>query len=610
MSLRITPRGFVPAVALRGDGELVVERDTLAAPGDRFASALELAAIASDDVATPMIAAAGGSVIAQRRLISRIQRELRLAARRHRGARRVRTESAAATILLDLFVGARARVRAATTLRRDALDAYRAIMTSTRSTRLFESMTANLDRRRALLDDDGRAALDAAWATILPQAPPYASWFGGDGHGDGTLRVLCQVQDVFFPLWQHELRTLGFRSDGHGTRKRIKYAREDVVAGRTTRIEIDYVEKGEGIFTAMHDPRVDAVCFLGHSDWWARVPRNLAHAPDQVGDKLLVLVMCFGKHFYHALHERYPRAHIVTTKDPTEDPEDVALFRHLFAGISARKSWAAIRRGSIADRRTADNFIFPGDARYVAGVLDEDRDGRLDRFDRFCNVGAPRQLAAVTGEQAFVPDPPALHPRGAELDPRELDGGPVFEAALMLNSLSYDNYWLDQVNQDQRVVSGGWHHVAPGDFTATRFATARMVGERREVVRMSVSTRYARAPQPALTAMVVYDGWSWLAQQLPRRARLSPIDRSVMGVMLVAHALANSDYHRPEEVFHAFVRRWGLPAHLSFATAVKTIETDDRWESGSPRAVARFQEQLPPAALTRWRQLLGEVGGK
>src|SRR5262249_43638691 len=156
---------------------------------------------------------------------------------------------------------------------------------------------------------------------------------------------------------------------------------------------------------------------------------------------------------------------------------------------------------------TADNFIFPTDARYVAGVIDEDRDGRLDRFDRFCNVGARRRVAPIGGDLGLVPDPPNLHPRGAELEPRELDGGPVLEAALMMNSLSYDNRWLDMVNQDQRVVAGGWHHAAPGDFACARFATAKQHG--REIVRMTVSTRYARAPQPALTAMVVYEGWRY-----------------------------------------------------------------------------------------------------
>ena len=127
----------------------------------------------------------------------------------------------------------------------------------------------------------------------------------------------------------------------------------------------DRLQNFEGIFTAMQDPRTDVVMFLGHSDWWARVPRNLARAPDQVGETLLVLIMCFGKHFYHALHERYPRAHIVTTRDPTEDPEDVAMLGHLFDGIAARKSDAAYPDRELA--RHAVEFAECQGQAFVAG---------------------------------------------------------------------------------------------------------------------------------------------------------------------------------------------------------------------------------------------------
>ncbi len=562
---RLTPIGFHPRVTLHADGSLGVERRTLSAPADPFASGLELAAIAIDEHG----GLAPAPLARRARLVARIARRL--------GENpSLRTRSAAATVLLELAIQSRP-------LRREALAAYLALLERTRSVELRDSMTFNLDRARPHLDAAARDALAAAWERVLPASPPYAAWFSGKR----DLRVLCQVQEVFFVGWQRAFRRLGFRPEGR------RLVRDD----GDTRIVVDYRQKGEGIFTAMADPQTDVVMFLGHSDWWARVPRNLASAPDQVGDKLLVLIMCFGKHFYHSLHARYPRAHVVTTKDPTEDPEDEALLRHLFDGISARRSWAAIRRAARADRVTEDNFIFPIDARYVAGVIDTDRDGRLDRLDRFCNLGARRVLAPAAGEEGFVPDPPGLHPRGAELSPRELDGGPVLEAALMLNSLSYDNYWLDQVNQDQRVVAAGWHNVAPADFAAARFAPARLDG--RDVVRMTCSTRYAHAAQPVLTAMVVYEGWRWWAGRLPRRDAPSALETTVMGILLVAHALANADYPCPEAVFHAWLRRWGFPAHVPYDEAVKAVEADPDWESGSPRAVARYLATLPASARDR-----------
>ncbi len=571
------------------DGRLRAERDALSSPGDGLASGLEFAAIAADDLGAPVFRRA--PLREQRALVGRI-------ARRMKRERSPRTQSAAATVLLDVFEGAPAKEGAA--LRQLAMKAYLSLLARVRVPQLRESMTANLDRVSRKLDRAEKAALDRAWDEILPHAPPYAAWFGGDGDGDGTLRVCCQVQDVFFEAWRHQMRRLGFRADGSGTRTRIRYTRVDRVGGRETTIIVDYLDKAQGIFQPMHDPRYDAVIFCGHSDWWARVPRNLAIAPDQVGEKLLVVIMCFGKHFYHSMHARYPRAHIVTTKDPTEDPEDEAMLRHLFAGISARKSWLAIRRDSDKDRTTADNFIFPCDWRYVAGVTDDDRDGRLDRFDRFCNLGAKKVLARAAGfEQAFEPDPPGLHPRGAELHPRELDGGPVLEAALMMNSLSYDNQWLDMINREQRVACGGWHEAAPGDFACARLARSG------EIVRLTCSTRYARAPQPALTAMVVYEGWTYFAEALPGTKRPSPLDRAVMGVLLVAHALGNADYPRPDEWFHAWLRRRGFPAGFAWDDAYKLVEFDEDWESGSPKSVARYKRALPPRTLERLALLVG-----
>ena len=593
MTRAITPASFHPKVELRSDGALAVERATLSAPEDAFASGLELAAIAADTIGHPLFARA--PLAWQARLVARVGRHLTKHPRDLRGT------SAAATVLLDVFEGARARTTAARALRRDALAAYLTLLERVSNVPLRDSMTFNLDRCRELLDVEGRATLAAAWHRILPPAPPYAAWFPA---GSGTLRVLCQVQDVFFESWRYFFRTLGFRPDGTGTARRIRYVREDHVGATTTRIVVDYVNKGRDMFTAMRDPTIDVVMFLGHSDWWARVPRDLADAPDQVGAKLLVVIMCFGKHFFHALHTRYPDAHIVTTKDPTEDPEDVAMLRHVFAGIGARKSWRAIHRAASADAKVEHNFIFPDDARYVAGVMDEDRDGRLDRFDRFCNVGARRTLAPTGTETSFIADPIGLHPRGAELDPRELDGGPILEAALMLNSLSYDNWWLDQVNRDQRVVAGGWHHAAPGDLAATRFVADHRDG--RPIVRLTVSTRYARATQPALTAIVVYEGWCWWARRVSRKHRPSPRDTAIMGMLLVAHALGNADYHQPEDVFHAFLRRWGFPAHVSFRQAYSLVEYDEDWESGSPKSVDHFAKTLAPAMLERLVGLLDQ----
>lgn len=595
----LTPPGFHPAVTIDDAGLLVGERDTLTGWGDAFASGLELWAIAHDERGRPLATEAKVPRAWQRKVVERIARQRA----NRRGARRLRFEAASATVLLDLYEGA---ARTDRVLARAALHEYGDILHRTISHRLRASMVANLDRLHRLLDDEGRALYATGRQRVTPSTPPYRTWFADDRT---EVRLLCQVQDQFFVAWKAVLRRLGFKLVRTLGPRRLRYQRIDVVDGVTTRFVVDYVQKGEGIFASLHDPRYEGVCFLGHSDWWARVPRNLAQAAahvehDDGRDKLLILVLCFGKHFYNALRERFPRAHIITTKDPTEDPEDEAMFEHLLAGIAARRSWRVIADAARKDRRTADNFIYPGDDRYVAGVADEDRDGRLDRFDRFCNVAGYRELEPATGELAFLPDPPTLHPRGVDLAPRELDGGKVLEAALMLNSLSYDNQFLDTVNQDQRVVAAGWHVPRPGDFRCTRFEPARLDGH--DVLRMSCSVRYARAAQPALTAMAVYEGWVHFAGKLrlSKRRRLDVIDVALMGLMLVAHALANASYDDHETYFRAFVRRYGFPGRLPLARVLEHVEADHAWESGGHRAIAKLRGELSSAQLTRLERLL------
>jgi len=573
MSTSLAPHGFYPPIALDSSGLLSIK-----VPDSSFARALIVSAIAIDEMGKPLFAKQ--PLPRQRALVSRIKRALRDDDHC--------VTSAAATVLLNVCEGARHAK-----LRSEALDAYFQILGRTKSRRLRESMVLNLDRAKRVLDDDGRVELARLWQRVSPTHPPYDAWFG---NGKNVLRISCQVQDVFYATWRKIFRKEGFRTTATKGARHVVF--EKTIEGTTFRI--DYRQKAERIFGPMHDPHVDVDLFLGHSDWWARVPRNLEHAPAQRGAKLLILILCFGKHFYHSLRERYPKAFVITSKDPTEDPEDVVMLRHLFDGIAKRKSWLAIRRSVDSDPKSEKNFVMPGDTHYLAGVNDEDRDGKIDRFDRFCAVRRPARESSDGTEESFVADPLDVHPRGVAVHPRELDGSTAFEAALMLNSLSYDNFYLDQVNQDQRVVSGGFHLPRPGELDVIRIAKGKRDG--REILRMTVNARYARATQAALTAMVTYEGWQWFAKTLKRKQRLSPLDTNLMGIVLVAQSLANANFKHPDEVFAAFLRRFGFP-DIPFHTVEKTIEVDDRYESGSPKSIRALKKALPSPLLDRLEQL-------
>jgi hypothetical protein len=215
----LTPPGFHPGDdrRRRPPGRRARHADRL---GRRVRVGLELWAIAHDERGRPLAAAARvpRRVAAQGGRAHRRQRAAR------RGTHRLRFEAAAATVLLDIFEGAARGDRA---LAQDALHEYGDILHRTTSHRLRASMVANLDRVRRLLDDAGRALLATGRQRVTPSTPPYRAWFA-DGRTE--VRLLCQVQDVFFADWKTVFRRLGFRVVRQVDAKRIHYRRDDVVA--------------------------------------------------------------------------------------------------------------------------------------------------------------------------------------------------------------------------------------------------------------------------------------------------------------------------------------------------------------------------------------------
>jgi hypothetical protein len=593
VKVTLTPESFYPEVCIDASGYLLARTQDSLPKTLAFAHGLELAAIAIDDMGRPVFSRL--PVTWQSRLFRHIKHVLE-----DKGARPsqktfdwLRLKSAAATVLLNMAEGLR-ESRKTSDLQQEIFDSYFRLLEQTESHLVRQFMVTNLDRAKRILDREYKADLDTWLKKLYPQKPPYDSWFQG---GSNVVNIVCQVQDVFYKPWQKFIRNQGFRQVRHAS-KRVTLERRVIVRDIETIFRIEYLKKAEDIFTPMANPKVDIVVFIGHSDWWARVPRNLKEAPDQKGAKLLLLILCFGKDFYHSLRERYPKAHIVTSKDPTDDPEDHVLVKHLFRGIAERKTWRKIQQDTDRDPKNPDkNFIFPNDARYIASCLDEDHDGRVDLYDRFCNVGGIIVPALQNIEENFVPDPLEVHPRGIEFHPQEVDGSKVFEAVLILNSLAYDNFFLDQANPNQTVVSAGWHLPRFGELEAIRVVKARR--DRHRILRLTVNIRYARAAQSAITAMVVYEGYQYFSKLKKLQNQL---DTALMGITLVAHALDNANYPEPEKMFYVFLRRYGFPK-IDFKQVLDVVEADPNWESGSPTSLKRLKRILPKNTRSRLEEL-------
>ncbi len=404
---------------------------------------------------------------------------------------------------------------------------------------------------------------------LAKAAPPYAAW---DKDGVRRVRIALQCQDEYYPDWKKSLEgRFGF-SETSARGKTRTYERRDVVDGQETIFTVTLTEKDRDMFAPMAEPDTDVVIWCGHSDWWARVSRDLKTAPKAAGEKVFINFMCFGRHFLHDIVSTYPSAHVITSKDPTEDSEDQAAFAFLLDGFAAGHDWKTIARAVAQDEQNNpdDNFVFPSDLRRMVYVLDSDGDGRADVLDRVFDPAPKAEIERPVVAADFA--------AGA---PERANGRKVLEAGLLLNSLSYDHQLLDQTNREQRVRADGFFRGAPGDDRVVRLQKDG------RVLRLAVSDRYAHAHPAALVGMAVFEGVRALLEPLD----LSDRDRDLYALAAVAHATDNDRYPYGPQVYRGVIARYGLPK-LSRRKVLELCGADHAWESGSKKTLAGLKRLL------------------
>lgn len=441
--------------------------------------------------------------------------------------------------------------------------------------------------------------LRASVKKLAPVAPDYASW---DKNGVRDVKIAFKCQDEFYPAWVPFLEgPMGFVLDHVEGDKKI-YKRMDEVDGKKTEFTIELQETEQQIFEALEDKDTKVVVWCGHSDWWARVASDLPNAPRQNGEKIFLNMMCFGRHFMHDIVAKYPDLQLVTTKDPTEDPEDQATFEHVLNGLSHGQDWAAMARAVRDDARNPDdNAVFPCDLPDMSYVLDSEGDGRVDALDTVADPKVPfgadaADAAREIRDRDFEPGPVSQRPG-------KNDGHKVLEAGLLLNSVSYDHELFDLVNLDQSVRADGYYFARPDDTRAIEIKDEVILGQ--PVLKLRVNNRYAHAHPEALIGMATFEGSLALLGRL--RPPIPKTDRVLYAMAVLAHVVENDCFPHQLAAFRHTLQHYQLPV-LPRSAFPKIIKANADWESGSRETLKKLKELVTPEQLAQIDKFAGRIG--
>jgi hypothetical protein len=440
-----------------------------------------------------------------------------------------------------------------------------------------------------------RAAIPPPGGGYSKVAPPYEAVKGADGVY--RFDEVIQCQDEFYPAWRKMF-------DGHPSwqlvdvrgKERV-YRRVADVNGRRTEFTVRLFERHRDMWRHMSNNKTDIVMQCSHSDWWARVGRDLMKAPAQKGEKIYIGALCFGDDFLPDVLSQYPDIHPITSKNPTEDVEDRAAFELLHQCLARGDDWATFGRLLRAHKDNPDdNFVDPSMLDELPN-LDVDRDGIADVHETTYNPPA-----AATPDRGIRSDDwqPSAGPFDATQRP-DVDGSKVVTAVQLLNSVSYDHQLLDMVNLEQRVVAGGFFAPAPGDKRVVDLEERVMHGKK--VLRLRVSQAYAHAHPAALTALVLFEGTLALLDRLPA-GRLSEASKVLLALATMAHVSENDVPGANATVYRRTLEHYGLPL-LDRDEVLNAVAANKHWESGSYKTV-RELERLMKAdqrrIVERWRR--------
>ncbi|MBI5497066.1 MAG: hypothetical protein HY904_18775 [Deltaproteobacteria bacterium] len=486
---------------------------------------------------------------------------------------RERMRSAAATSLLAVIQGC--TTPAEKGVRDQAIAAYLKHAGSEPMNGLRASMYFNLEGLKASLSPEQAKGLEDVRKQVVPQAPPYATWFANNG--ERAINIKHYAHDE---CWQYgadpvaNYTAMGFTvKEKNETAKPPTWKLEKVIQnaqGGPVTMCIEVKRTHDGLFESMDDPKTNVILYTGHSNLGGNVSEELRLGKEEKGNKLVVMGMCRGKQNIPEFANKYPNTQFITTDAPSYFSSMPTITRGMVEGLGVQANYTTIKdkTGYIMDEHGKDNYFFPHeDRRYQ--LYDVDQDGRVDA------QGAGRDRLYDVGLKFPAGTKVDLVARDNDHKADELDGGKVLHAVQFLNTLA--TYHVDHGNNTSRFnngdmdafLGGGWFE-GPKD-EAVRVKKETLDGK--TFFRVSVNKAYADQSQFALGTMVQYEVFKQLSQERSG-GTLSKQDQA-RAILFAGEYLSYMycSYEEAEGAMRSLSKRSGL-GNFGFEAVYKAIETD------------------------------------
>lgn len=446
----------------------------------------------------------------------------------------------------------------------------------------------------------GRAAKGELPATkdaksaLYPEGPPYAKWAK-----DGVIRVVHYADDKGSPRDGNidEYVARGYRRvdnpDGSTTMVREAGAKKN-----TTKLRVEVIippapttDAPPSIFERMGDDAVDVIIYAGHAGYGKRVDDALAKGVQGTGDgKLIMLMQCYGEGSIESINRAFPDAHLISTREATDDNYDFTLMETLWKAVDQRHKYATVMKeastafkalvdgivpaadGTVGEltQRDIDNYrahpveahyFMPSQREVFLNKLDRDQDGVLDKDDTAFNVVFPKRIDGTGGYDPLDPGAPLFGLNGTALNhaTNQLNLLMARYGALPDGLLGGRLPWNPDV-----FTPAGFFEGEPGDLRAFRFEVDSAQGR----IKVSVNSRFAHAGNDALGRMLAVEAGAFVA----REAGLDPLKATALQLSFLERMLHQEDLLLTQpfapgsdaaRLEYAFLARYGLP--LSFS---------------------------------------------
>ncbi len=442
---------------------------------------------------------------------------------------------------------------------------------------LRASMYRNIAGLKGSLSAQNAAKVAELQKRVIPQAPPYAEWFDPQKNPTGTLELRHYAHDDCWkygenPVDGYKRMGLEVVREGRSERGEQFWELRGTVKDPTGRnpdlpVHIKLYKTHDEILRDMDDPKVHAVFYTGHSNLGGNVSEAIKSGPEANGTKFVQLQLCRGQQNIFEVANKYPNAHLSTSRDPHYFHNVMTVATNTLLGFAAREDYAAIDRRSDIE---SNNFIRPHEeTRYQ--YVDQDRDGKMELDP----TGGDRFFDVVKREpDTSVAD---LRPRAETRPARDIDGEKVVDGVNFARTLiTYHNdHGIPRGSplagiEGDRFVAAGWFDAGPND-PPVRISEERGA-DGKPVYKVSVNKSLSGQGTYALGALVQYEIFRHFAE---KDGRFTPKEKAraliATGEYLSYMYCTNAE---AEAIMRAVGERAGV-RNLRFSTVFQAIEADD-----------------------------------